>query len=59
MERGLGALQEEARAAVFLRMIGGYILVFRARSSAPPGGIEGLKCARFSTRETIHEQVDS
>ncbi len=26
MERGLGALQEEARAAVF-RMIGGYILV--------------------------------
>src|SRR5882762_6593614 len=59
MERGLGALQEKARPAVFLRMIGGYILVFRARSSASPGGIEGLKCARFSTRETIHEQVDS
>jgi len=28
MERGLGALQEEARAAVFLRMIGGIYWFF-------------------------------
>ena len=40
MEHGLGALQEEARAAVFLRMIGGYILVFA------PGGPRRLAVSK-------------